>query len=151
MKLKVRRTEAMSQTQFSIRTLLAAIAAVGIGAALWVAEPSWQLGVIEALVLAWITASAVLLTANSIGLARAWWAGIAAESMLAIIFVIPFFPRSLLVRGPFDSDTWVASYLFKALSSQFHLLLIAWAFAPVVGLLCVFTHWLLIRPPEPKA
>lgn len=30
----------MSRTQFSLRTMLAAVAAVGIGAALWTAKPS---------------------------------------------------------------------------------------------------------------
>jgi len=32
----------MGGIQFSLRTLLAAIAAVGIGASLWTAEPSWH-------------------------------------------------------------------------------------------------------------
>lgn len=30
----------------------------------------------------------------------------------------------------------------------FRPILLLWAFAPVVGLLCVLTHWLLIRPPQ---
>jgi hypothetical protein len=49
--------------------------------------------------------------------------------------------------APFYTMEWIA----RNLSSKFRYLLVYWAFAPVVGLLCVLTHWLFIRPPEPKA
>jgi len=144
-----RQADGMNGYQFSLRTLLAAVAVVGIGVALWVAEPSWQLGAVEALVLAWVMASTALLATISTGLARAWWAGIAAESMLAVFFFFAFFMRHLSIRGSFDSETWMATFFFGEVSTNFHLLLIGWAFAPVVGLLCVLTHWLFIRSAGP--
>jgi hypothetical protein len=42
------------------------------------------------------------------------------------------------------------AFLFDV-SFGFRTIFLFWAFAPVVGLLCVFTHWLFIRRPEPKA
>ena len=39
----------MARVQFSLRMLLSAVAVVAIGAALWVAEPSWPLGLLQAL------------------------------------------------------------------------------------------------------
>lgn len=33
----------------------------------------------------------------------------------------------------------------------FKLAVCHWSLAPFVGLLCLLTHWLFIRPPEPKA
>jgi hypothetical protein len=63
----------MTGTQFSLRTLLAAVAVVGIGAGLWIAEPSWQVGTIEVLLLAWVPASLVVLACNSTGRTKAWW------------------------------------------------------------------------------
>jgi len=41
----------MGRCQFSLRTLLVAV--VGIGAALWIAEPSWQIGVVETVFVTW--------------------------------------------------------------------------------------------------
>src|SRR6185437_6619039 len=55
----------MKGYQFSLRMMLAAVAVVGIGAALWVAEPSWQVGVVELLLSAWLLASVATLAALS--------------------------------------------------------------------------------------
>jgi hypothetical protein len=145
----------MSQMQFSIRTLLAAIAAVGIGAALWTAEPpSWQLGAVEALLMAWVLASTEMLRMNSMGKPKAFWAGFTAECKLVTFFYfLCFVPvRNILL----DADLFMSrplgtlGVLANSLSIHFRPLFLSWAFAPVVGLLCVLTHWLLIRPPEPK-
>lgn len=144
----------MSHTQFTLRTLLAAVAAVGIGAALWVAEPSWQAGLIEILFLIWVPASAVILSANSSGKTRAWWIGLAAGCIFGINLyllsdagVVNAFS---LYANPNPAPTRLARLqaVAKGLSSEFQVLLLLWSLAPVVGLLCVFTHWLLIRPPQ---
>jgi hypothetical protein len=142
---------AMKGYQFSLRTLLAAVAAVGIGAALWVAEPSWQVGAIEALFLAFVPAAAVALAVHSSGTAKTWWIGNAIASAFAAI--LQFMQSTLLlaydstlVEAPFADLTRLA----LALSFKFHSAILALAFAPVVGLLCVLTHLALIRPPEPK-
>jgi hypothetical protein len=132
----------MSRTQFSLRTLLAAVAAVGIGTALWTAEPSWQVGAVELSLLGWGLASATILIANSAGMARAFWLGCTVEFVLpAILHVGSTNYSSLTLNWHFESFLW-------NLSSQFRTVLLFWAFSPVVGLLCVFTHWLLIRPPQ---
>ena len=140
--------------QFSLRTLLAAVAAVGIGAALWTAEPSWKVGAFEFLLLAWVPASAALLAAHSAGAARSWWIGITAESTLTtFIFFTHFVPLETLI---FKNSSALYTGLFYVafnISESFRTALKLWAFAPIVGLLCVLTHWLFIRsadPAEPK-
>ena len=141
----------MSRTQFSLRTLLAAVAVVGIGAALWVAEPSWQLGAVEALLLAWVPGSAVVLSLHSTGKMRAFWIGCAINCLLLSIFAVAMgwfvgldVPPDENVPGYFGNTLFALAIL----SNSFRTFLLIWAFAPVVGLLCVFTHWLLIRPPQ---
>jgi hypothetical protein len=151
----------MGRFQFSLRMMLAAVAVVGIGAGLWVAEPSWQLGVVEALLLAWVPASAVLLSIQFTGKARAFWMGVAAECVWPILVCLSVAVLFSLGIVPVDSALpetpplltrpawWFPGFLFD-LSEHFLPVLLAWAFAPVVGLLCVLTHWLFIRPPVPK-
>lgn len=142
----------MAQPQFSLRALLAAVAFLGIGAALWIAKPSWQVGAIETPIVAWVPASLIFLIANSTGRARAWWIGIAAGCMPALFFFLFFFLQTFTGPVRLSSVSWVKIWIFEELSNQFPFLLLAWAFAPVVGLLCVLTHWLLVRPAsaEPK-
>ena len=144
--------------QFSIRTLLTAVAVVAIGAALWVAEPSWQVGAFEALLLAWVPASAVVLSIYCDRKAKPFWIGVTAQCLLLALsyssFLLP--PEdSIWVTGPgvlgHPSFLETPFGLFTHLSSKFRVALVAWAFAPVVGVLCVVTHRLFIRPPEPKA
>ena len=142
----------MARTQFSLRTLLAAVAAAGIAAALWVAEPSWQVGVFEILLLVLAPAAAIALAVHSTRTAKTWWIGIATA--LGFTSILLFLQSTMLLI--YDSSI-VESPLADlmrfagALSFNFRSAILAWAFAPVVGLLCVFTNWLLIRPPEPKA
>ena len=141
--------------QFSLRALLAAIAIVGIGAALWGAEPSWRLGAIEAFLLAWVPGSTAALSVHSIGRTKTFWIGVTSACIfppitLIIIGSMPY-DYPILMSGP---DTprvlgLLEDYL-RTLSLNFRTALISWAFSPVVGLLCVFTHWLFIRSDEPR-
>jgi hypothetical protein len=142
----------MGRFQFSLRMMLAAVAVVGIGAALWTAEPSWQVGAVEVLLLAWVPGAAMTLSVHSSGKARTFWLGFTAEIVLTIVLLKETFPTNILGMqlsnsGPFDS----LRIFLHAFPNAFRLVLLAWAFAPIVGLLCGFTHWLLIRPPEPEA
>ena len=134
----------MSRFQFSLRTLLAAVALVGIGAALWVAEPSWQVGAVEALLLAWVLGSVVALSVQSAGKLKTFWIGIGIESILPIVILI----AGGELFGYDDPNISYFQVVLFNLSYRFHPILVAWAFAPVVGLLCVFTHWLLVRPKD---
>jgi hypothetical protein len=127
--------------------MLAAVAVVGIGAGLWRAEPSWQVGAVESILVAWILATAATLIVSSTGKAKAFWIGVGIECTL---------PIAVLIAGG-DLFGHVAGnvvnyfHVLHRLSYRFPPILVAWAFAPVVGLLCVFTHWLFIHPPDPKA
>ena len=141
----------MSRFQFSIRSLFAAVAFVGIGAALWVAEPSWQLGAVEALLLAWVPGSAVALSVHSTGKMRTFWIGCAIECVLLSTFAVAlgwYIGPDIPPDETFPEYFGNAPFAMAILSRSFQTFLLIWAFAPVVGLLCVFTHWLLIRPPQ---
>ena len=71
----------MSRFQFSLRMLLVAVAVavVGIGAALWRAEASWQAGAIEFLLVAWVVATVAMMSINAKGRAKAFWMGVTTE------------------------------------------------------------------------
>lgn len=143
----------MNKMQYSLRMLLSAVTLAAIGAALWIAKPSWQIGVVEALVLAWVPASAVLLSVHSSGKAKAFWTGVAAQCILATA-LITLVDSSVAGWVQFNYSNPSAFDGLRgfagALAASFRQVLLAWAFAPVVGLLCVLTHWLIIRPPEAK-
>lgn len=135
----------MGRMQFSLRMLFAAVAVVAIGAALWVAKPSWQNGAVEVVFVAWTLTSAAMGSANSTGKTKAFWMGVTVESVLPAIawaFLGSFGASTALVR----STSLKFELYLEILSQNFRLLLLAWAFAPVVGLLCVLTHRLLVRP-----
>ena len=150
----------MVRMQFSLRMLFAAVAVVGIGAALWVAEPSWQVGAVEVLLLAGVPASAVMLSIYCPRRLKPFWIGVTAQSLLLVFFYSYFLQPGQFVNmqavasvpGVMMPTFWdyLTTFLFR-LSGYFRLALLFWTFAPVIGLLCVFTHWLLIRPPQPKA
>jgi hypothetical protein len=143
--------------QFSLRLLLAAIAAVGIGAALWAAEPSWQVGILQSLVV--MAAPACILTAamHQQGANRAFLLGatfVATISTVTYSYQLANECRVLLDRNwtslPVGTQQMFLPDGLKASSVLFKHALFQWSFAPFVGLFCVFTHWLLLRPPEPK-
>lgn len=142
----------MGRFQFSLRTMLAAVAAMGIGAALWVAEPSWQLGAFEAVFVTWFLAIPLMFIARSSGAARAWWIGIAVESVFATASHTIAACSAFSIWGnvsdyPLQSQPDSLQWFGLRMAELFHPLLASWSLAPVVGLLCVATHWLFVRPP----
>jgi hypothetical protein len=137
----------MSRTQFSLRSLLAAIGAVGVGAALWMAEPSWQVGAGAAFLLVFLPAAALTLAVHSTGIAKTWWTGLAVSTAFTSIFLLIRSAMLLAYDSAIVVTLWADLMGFAgALSYNFRSALVCWAFSPIVGLLCVFTHWLLIRP-----
>jgi hypothetical protein len=153
----------MKGYQFSLRTLLAAVAVVGIGAALWTAEPSWKMGAVEFLLVPSVLASAAILTVRSKGTAKAFWMGCAVECIwpfvaylpaVLVLYFLEQLERSTEVELPDVRDDLLLFFgSLDGISYCFRPVLLAWAFAPIVGLLCVLTHWLFIRsadPAEPK-
>lgn len=131
--------------------LLTAVAVVGIVAILWFAEPSWQVGAIDCLMLGWVPASAAVLSASSSGKARAFWIGFVAESILPPTLFASFFGFDTPVFEDFQPYLGLFRAFLTNLSANFRTVLLLWTFAPVAGLLCVFTHWLSERRAEPKS
>jgi hypothetical protein len=140
----------MNGYQFSLRTLLASIAVVGVGAALWIAEPSWQVGAVECVMLGWLPGSAAVLSVCSSGKARSFWIGFTAESILPPTLFAAFIGFVPPVYQDFESFLGFLRVFLENLSTNFRTVMMLWTFAPVVGLLCVLTHWLLVHPPEAK-
>lgn len=152
---EIARLAGMSRFQFSLRMLLVAVAVVGIGAALWRAEASWQAGAIEFLLVAWVVATVAMMSVNAKGRAKAFWMGVTTECVWPVLGYLPvvgFFSLNGVIESghpvpPFlDTLDWFPLFLI-GMSDSFRPVLLAWAFAPVIGLLCIFTHWLLARPP----
>jgi hypothetical protein len=132
--------------QFSLRMLLAAVAVAGIGAALWTAKPSWKVGAIEALLLVWVPTSAIVMVINSTGMSKTFWIGTSAECLAASLGFI----RYAVPVESYSTYSVMLQYLAYHISDRFWSVLLAWAVAPIVGFLCVATHWLLVRPLESK-
>ncbi len=138
----------MGHFRYSLRSLLAAAAVVGIGAALWIAEPSWRLGALEALLLVFVPAAAITFAVHSTRTVRAWWIGIATGS--AFTTMLLFLQSTMLLA--YDSmiveSPWADLMRFAgALSFNFRSAILAWALAPIVGVLCALTHYLLTSTP----
>jgi hypothetical protein len=128
--------------------MLAAVAVVGIGAALWVAKPSWQVGAVEALLLALLPATAAMMSVSSTGKARAFWIGVTSQLALTTILMKDVFPTGWFVLDADNDQFYSIRGFVTSLSFNFHNVLLFWLSAPVVGVLCAGVHWLLIRPPQ---
>lgn len=146
----------MGRMQFSLRILLAAVAVVGIGAALWTAQPSWQVGILQTSFVLALPACVTVGAMQWSGHCRAFCVGLSfATTIPAVIFLLRVTNESAVlivdsaVAGIPLETSGEEMQLLRGLSlssSLFKLAAGQWAFAPVVGLLCVFTHWLLVRP-----
>ena len=145
--------------QFSLRALLAAIAIVGIGAALWVAEPSWQVGILQTSFVLALPACVTVAAIQADRASRAFYMGLAfATTIPAVIYLLQLANESLVLivdiaaAGIPSETSYKETQLLRGLSSScpfFKLAVSEWAFAPVVGFLCVLTHWLFIRSAGP--
>ena len=137
----------MGRFKFSLRILLAA---VGIGAALWVAEPSWQVGAIEGVLLVIIPVLTIRFARRSRGKARAWWEGVGMACLCSIL--IFFYLYSVRMHAPFAeapiTSPVASSTTFLAnLSARFRFIIAFWAFAPAVGVFFIVMHRLIGPPP----
>lgn len=135
----------MGRCQFSLRTLLASVALVGIGAALWVAEPSPQVGAIEVVLASRVPTLAAIVGLKTLGKSKTWWFGNAVTlAMLALLYTRECVTS---VKEPGLSHLLFVERFATQFSLHFRgLLLMSVVYAPVVGLLCVLTQWLLVRP-----
>lgn len=146
--------------QFSIRLMLVATAAVAAGVGLWIAEPSWQIGLIETVMA--LSLPALLLAAVAAADAR-------CRAVSLVLFVGTFLP-SLAHVNQIVSNSRVefvnASVGGMIVDSEFganirsglvagaqtlHTVLLLWTIAPFTALLWVLFHWLIgPLPPESR-
>lgn len=140
-----------SRFQFSIRWILALIAGVAACCGLWVAAPTWWLGIVvfgTNLVLPPICWIAYL---AATGHARAFWLGVSFSTTIA---AEPFFFRLHLashvghVAG--ISFIGVRDFLIVSATLRYPSLLICLS-APLVGLCCAGFHSLLERGHKSRA
>lgn len=148
----------MRALQFSIRRLLGAVAAVGIGAALWSAQRSWQVGLLQALLVMAMPACIFIAAMHRKGASRAFLLGVAFVATSSSVNY--FYQLANSCRGTWmdSSIAGMASIARPTFFPQglaespvfFKIALFQWSLAPFVSLLCVFTHWLFVRSAEPK-
>jgi hypothetical protein len=141
--------------QFSLRMLFAAVAVTGIGGALWVAEPSWQVGILQTFLVLALPACGTVAAMQLSGPSRAFCVGLSFATTIAAATFMFHLTHACkpelfgVVAGIFESNEgmqWRRG--LSSTSSSFKAAAFQWAFAPVVGLLCVLTHWLLIQLPQ---
>lgn len=85
------------------------------------------------------------------GKARAFWIGSTFEVILPpVIYLAAFIGFDSPVFEDFRPSLGYFRAFLSNLSAHFRPVLAIWGFAPMVGLLCISTHWLLVREPEPK-
>jgi hypothetical protein len=151
----------MSRTQFSLRTLLAAVAAVGIGAASLVAEPTWQsLVALEFVSILYATIGLIGVVETS-GRVRSFWMGVSLPCGLAALLAVIFLPLCFAYHDIIayqivlpELAQYIAEFLRPILG-------LFWLASLVNGLLGVLVHSLFVGdagcqnsfspPPEPKA
>jgi hypothetical protein len=126
--------------QFSIRWILAGTMAVACAAGLWVAKPSWQLGLIELVLVFFVPAFAAVASHDARGYARAFWIGVVVTTVLGscMSFV------AMLPQINWTIDDWQSARRFFARFAPYgQSTVFFWSFAPPVGILCVLARWLL--------
>ena len=138
--------------QFSIRWIFAGTMAVACAAGLWVATPSWQLGVIELVLIFFVPAFAAVSSLGSKGYARDFWVGVLVSTVLGwLVLFLVLFPHGnwAFVNGYVDmGEVELALMGFFATFARYgRFMVVFWSFAPLVGILCVVTRW-LIKPTE---
>lgn len=135
----------MTSIQFQRRIVATTAVLLCTGAALWVAEPSWQVGALECFLFGWVPSSAAILSANSTGKGKAFWLGFAVEAALPPSIYLARFGAPMFIAKPIGLDF---PHFLVDFSRVFRPVLMLWAFAPFVGLLCVGTHWFFVQQPQ---
>jgi hypothetical protein len=132
--------------QFSIRRIFAGTMAVAAGAGLWVATPSWQLGVIELILIFFVPTFAAVASLDSTGHARAFWIGVLVSMVLPIgVFFWAITQGFGFPHQFWTSDQWQAAG--RILANFRRAIVLSWSFALLIGILCALAHW-LIKPPK---
>lgn len=139
----------MSRFKFSLRTLLVSVAIFGIGAALWVAEPSPQVGAIEVMLTLWVPTLAAIFGLKTAGKSRVCWLGVA---FTLAMFAIAYSRECVTsIKEPGLPFLLLVEKFAMQFSVNFRGLMAVWAaFAPAVGILCILAHWLFTRPLDPQ-
>jgi hypothetical protein len=151
--------EPMSRTQFSLRTLLAAVAAVGLATFALQGERSIYAGVIRLLLVICFPALTATIGLNSHGAVRAFWVGAFFSALGAFLeefhdygsFILEGIPR---VEGEHEFES-----LLHRISSpprnMRHLTAFLWLSMPIVGSACAMAYRFAFgsksscgRPPE---
>lgn len=138
--------------QFSLRTLLAAVAVVGIGAALWVAEPSWQAGLAGLFAVLIIPAFSLVAIANTKRYAHTFFIGFFVPAICFAFFCVGTMTEHWWNGGRGETYLqWV--HMLEGVSLHLHLYITAPVIFPIVGLCCVVMHRMFFafdhcRPPQ---
>lgn len=129
--------------------------AVAIVATLSTAKPSWQLGLLQALLALAAPACACVVVMNGGGLRKAFFVGVSIPAAFAALL---FLNRFAQCAGPNWMDEGGEAYGnvdlnrgLTATTSLFKIVLMLWGLSPVVGALCVLTYWFAARSPQPAA
>lgn len=135
----------MSRTQFSLRTLLAVIAAFLAKFALSDHEPHWATA--SSLVFMCMAFTALLATGarNAGGYLGAFCYGGLIPAAMAMLHCVGELDDWRGYRSLAEVLAVIEKPNTRAIIGLF------WVSIPAIGLLCVAAQWLLIRPREPKA
>lgn len=144
----------MARVQFSLGMLLAAVAVVAIGAALWVAEPSWPVGLLQALFVMAGPACAAAAAIQRQGARRIFGLGVAFALTIpatTYFYLLSNECRVLIAdrhwtRVPIGTQQLFIPDGLEGSPVFFKLALCQWSLAPLVGLLCVLTQRLFLPP-----
>jgi len=135
--------------QFSIRWMLAVTMVVAAGAGLWVATPSWQLGVIELVLIFFVPAFAAVASQNSTGYAKAFWIGVLVSTVLpfgVFFWAIVRGIGDIYPRQGWTVDEWQAAS--RIITEYGRAIVLSWSFALLIGILCVVAHWFIKLPKK---
>ena len=131
----------MARSQFSIRCLLTVTAAVAALLALWKAPPSWQLGLLEVVLMMAVPAVCATICLERRGYARAFWLGMVVSTTIADMI---FFG----LVSPMQNNQWQSTSLnsgtLSSISDNFRFVVSLWSLTPLVGVICLLARRLTV-------
>jgi hypothetical protein len=144
------------RVHFSLRGLLVATAAIAVVLAVLNAPPgTWYAGLSLIFLAIAIPSGLVIHLPHVSGYSKTFVMGALVPAFACLSTLANVLPWEIQ-QSRYTADLYTIAELQECLKqismSSFQFSFgVFWCLAPINGLLCVFTHWLFIRPPEPKA
>lgn len=141
---------------YSLRTLFITVAGAATVLALWLAGPSFQIGIVDVLVALAVPPMAAVAAANTERYLRTLFLAVSISTALPVVGYLQKVAvdlQNVPLADPFPDDVPDLQAIelrggFHFAACRFRPVLVLWAFAPIVSLLAVAVHRIVSAPSE---